>query len=567
MYSPVQTLGGIAISFLSFIATSPSLNAQTQPPQDSKINAPGLSTISARSDRYQIFPSNSICIASIDAAKLQLQPEFELIPWEVLLALSLEMEGIEMKSIDTIDIAIGEIAPVPEFGIAIHFTKPFAIEKIRGEFVSPIQNVRNNSKLRFREVSHPKFPNFKILQSEPTIILAGTNKFLQSMIVGASVPKDGAFAVLQESTGLVRVAIEFEKIKKIILNYLESSENQVPFEIVGNIIHLVKHLENSLIDVSDLSLDKVKWSFGVSKQDDVAEIAQALTYLRENALTLAEKFQREAIRDNSASLSVEVISNRSIFVNRVAEYLRNQELYSIETNRVVIKPSFLKSLVAASWYSSLLIPILQKSKATVQRRASIQKLGEIHSALLNYEYQLREFPPRVIRDESGKPLLSWRVAILPLLGKQELFEKFHFDEPWDSPHNIQLVDQMPECYRSAQYPADGFRTNFLMPYGKSSNNGEGPASLQDVTDGARNTISLVEVDAPSAVVWTQPEDLDFEEKNLERHFNKKGFNIILYDNSTRVMNWAAQEETIRAAFTFAGNEDPALYAPKRLGYP
>src|SRR5262245_36550552 len=44
------------------------------------------------------------------------------------------------------------------------------------------------------------------------------------------------------------------------------------------------------------------------------------------------------------------------------------------------------------------------------------------------------FPPAAIHKE-GKPLLSWRVALLPILGQKALYEKFRLEEPWDSPHN------------------------------------------------------------------------------------------------------------------------------------
>ncbi len=34
-----------------------------------------------------------------------------------------------------------------------------------------------------------------------------------------------------------------------------------------------------------------------------------------------------------------------------------------------------------------------------------------------------------IRDENGKPLLSWRVRLLPFIDEAHLYMKFHLDEP------------------------------------------------------------------------------------------------------------------------------------------
>ena len=54
--------------------------------------------------------------------------------------------------------------------------------------------------------------------------------------------------------------------------------------------------------------------------------------------------------------------------------------------------------------------------------------------------------PVAIYSKDGKPLLSWRVMLLPGLERGKLYEQFHLDEPWDSPHNIKLLPKMPEEY-------------------------------------------------------------------------------------------------------------------------
>ena len=56
------------------------------------------------------------------------------------------------------------------------------------------------------------------------------------------------------------------------------------------------------------------------------------------------------------------------------------------------------------------------------------------------------FPGPAITDKDGKPLLSWRVAILPYIEQQGLYKKFKLDEPWDSPHNKALFKEMPPIY-------------------------------------------------------------------------------------------------------------------------
>src|SRR5262245_29213098 len=64
----------------------------------------------------------------------------------------------------------------------------------------------------------------------------------------------------------------------------------------------------------------------------------------------------------------------------------------------------------------------------------------------NYNSAHGRLPAAVVYGEYGEPLLSWRVAMLPYIEQQGLYDRFHLDEPWDSPHNIQLLPLMPRSY-------------------------------------------------------------------------------------------------------------------------
>jgi hypothetical protein len=64
------------------------------------------------------------------------------------------------------------------------------------------------------------------------------------------------------------------------------------------------------------------------------------------------------------------------------------------------------------------------------------QMKQLGLALHNYAAANGHLPPAVSRGPDGKPLLSWRVAILPYLEEEQLYKQFHQDEPWDSPHNI-----------------------------------------------------------------------------------------------------------------------------------
>ena len=58
-------------------------------------------------------------------------------------------------------------------------------------------------------------------------------------------------------------------------------------------------------------------------------------------------------------------------------------------------------------------------------------LKQIGLAIHNYHDNLGAFPSRAFTSKDGKPLLSWRVAILPFIEEGPLYEQFKLDEPWD----------------------------------------------------------------------------------------------------------------------------------------
>lgn len=113
-------------------------------------------------------------------------------------------------------------------------------------------------------------------------------------------------------------------------------------------------------------------------------------------------------------------------------------------------------------------------------------------------------------DKAGKPLLSWRVLILPELEENELFRQFNLDEAWDGPTNKPLAAKMPAVYapvRGKPKPGETFYQVFTGP--KSLFDGKTLRTMRSITDGAANTGMVFE--AATSVPWTKPGDLAFDE--------------------------------------------------------
>jgi hypothetical protein len=115
-----------------------------------------------------------------------------------------------------------------------------------------------------------------------------------------------------------------------------------------------------------------------------------------------------------------------------------------------------------------------------------------------------------------KPLLSWRVFLLPFVDQDHLYQQFHLDEPWDSEHNKKLIASIPAVYQSgnSKLTMEG-KTRIVGPVGKDmafEPSGEGLKMPGDFPDGTSNTIMLVEAAEANAVIWTKPDDLEIDVK-------------------------------------------------------
>ncbi|HEY1188451.1 MAG TPA: DUF1559 domain-containing protein [Gemmata sp.] len=117
-----------------------------------------------------------------------------------------------------------------------------------------------------------------------------------------------------------------------------------------------------------------------------------------------------------------------------------------------------------------------------------------------------------IRDKDGKPLLSWRVALLPYIEENPLYESFKLDEPWDSDTNKKLIAKMPKIYAPIRVKAKPGETFYQTFTGKGTLFGEkGPLyKLTNIPDGSSSTALVVEAGAP--VIWSKPADIAFDEK-------------------------------------------------------
>lgn len=138
-----------------------------------------------------------------------------------------------------------------------------------------------------------------------------------------------------------------------------------------------------------------------------------------------------------------------------------------------------------------------------------EQMAIIALAMHNHHDALRRFPYADSQLVDGKPLLSWRVHLLPYLNQRELYNQFKLDEPWDSPHNKALLAKMPDIYQFEGISQPGY-TSLMVFTGNGApfDGGQGP-QIRDFRDGLSNVLLAVKAGPDKSVPWTQPVDLPF----------------------------------------------------------
>jgi hypothetical protein len=187
---------------------------------------------------------------------------------------------------------------------------------------------------------------------------------------------------------------------------------------------------------------------------------------------------------------------------------------------------------------------------------SRNNLRRIGFAMHSYHDNNNILPYHALVDGTGKPLLSWRVAILPFFSEDKelakLSKQFRHDEPWDSPQNKQLLDKMPAVYldprfqRSQDKPTVTYYQGFIGEGGVLGMPGGMSLTAITANNGTYQTFLVVEAGDP--VPWTKPEDLVHDLKKPLPALGgpqRVDFYALFCDGHVRKVPARTDEQTIR----------------------
>ena len=146
--------------------------------------------------------------------------------------------------------------------------------------------------------------------------------------------------------------------------------------------------------------------------------------------------------------------------------------------------------------------------------------------------------------------------LLPFLDRKSLYDRYKFDEHWDSESNLALVKEGADLFGGTTEDSEMPCAFFLVTGPETAFNPQGPPTrYRTILDGIDKTIALVE--AKRSVPWTKPEDIPYNSKGplpLLGGFFSDGFHVGFLDAHVSFVPFDVDEALLRSLFTKAGRE-------------
>jgi len=486
-------------------------------------------------------------------------PEMWVMPTEVLSALGKKELGID--PLDVEQILVFADAPQrdgpPAAGAVIRFARPYQIETI----LPKLQPMTEEAKIEgkpYRRGVNPMVPS--IYMPDDRTLLVATGGMLQKMVANRNKPAEGRIRSLLGRLGpsndFVAILL-MEPIRPLLNEQLAQAPVPPPFADVKKVPDLV-----DLVGVKANLTGRTSAMLSVTARDETAAIE--LEKMIDQWFKLAGQMMEAKMAQDMAKRpgSDDPVQQAGMqYMKRVSRRMLEMLRPVRKGNRLVLASDAQGSQTQVATVGiliALLLPAVQAAREAARRAQSANNMKQLAISLFNYESAHGKFPARAVFDAKGKPLLSWRVQMLPYLEQSDLYEQFRLDEPWDSPHNKKLIARMPSVFRNPSSKTPPNTTTYLVPVGPGTLfEGKKGRTHRAIRDGTAHTIMLVEANDDQAVVWTKPDDWQYNpEKPLVGlgSAHPRLFNALFCDGSVHGIAADIDAQIWKALLTISGGE-------------
>lgn len=549
----------ISVALAASMASGPSMNllAETTsappPASQPKVAAPG-GTI----DTTYVTPG-AVALAVVRPAQLMKSKLGETLPVEVATAAGLKYLGIDPANVEEATGFLDASNPMaPNYGLTLKFAQPLTGLKLPQEIRAHTQPDKLNGKTYLKS-QQAELPSF-YAPDKRTLVIAPEQTLRQLV---ANPPKAKTSLLIDRIQKVTAgsdlyVLVDLATLRPYIQMGLAAAQlppDARPFAEAANLVSAAE-LTVNLSRPAPTELVVHANDAGAAEQVE-GLLNQAVEKAREQMRTdLAPQAASEDPVERAFAQYVERVSGA--WAQPFMPRRDGAKLTFFRFDGGNSAQQQLTTVAVIGVLVALLLPATQAAREAARRNQSMNNLKQLSLGLLNYE-SAKKVVPSQIYAKDGKPLLSWRVQILPYIEEMDLYNQFHLDEPWDSDHNKALIPRMPKVYVSPNANAAGSKTSYLAVVGKEClfDGTDKAVGLRNVTDGTSKTIAIVEADADKAVEWTKPDDLHFDANNPTAglgHFRPGGWLAAFLDGHIEFISNTIDPSLVKAMMTKAGGE-------------
>ena len=409
----------------------------------------------AENANLQYILPYSAAIVSARPKQLLTSEMAQALPIEVVQAAGIKELGLDPLTIESIVFSmIPPLAGPPSYAIFVTFTERFELSTLSPKLTQHTVPAQRDGKpyLQSQTQQEPSM----IWVGEKTLLLAPEHSLNQLLTAKPGEPDSFAKQLTECANDDAALLINLEGLRPLIQLGLNQARNEIPAEY-QQFLEIPNLLKQARLRVNLSGQGPIELSVATNDErssDRMEELIEELmaVYRKQASMQAARMLQ--------SADPVEQAMGR--YINRVTpawseEFMpaRNGERFTFfEFDSARDSNSQLTTVVA----------ICRSPRGTAitgrpsgARSSTADYFVEQRSADYVGATQFRIGPrtfarARELQRRHGKPLLSWRVHILPYLEQQELYDQFHLDEPWDSEHNRQLISLMPETYIDPSSP-------------------------------------------------------------------------------------------------------------------
>ncbi|WP_253153987.1 DUF1559 family PulG-like putative transporter [Stieleria tagensis] len=499
-------------------------------------------------------PDDAILAAFLSPSELMASSEWELMPTEVFRAAGQQFVGIDPMNLEQVTAVVGMPGPTgPRFGVRMQFSQDVKISDLNPQL---LQQLEPGDEGGLAVYASRRPPQFVLHQADARTLMVAGGGYLKAVLEadGTGQGQLPALASKITSRSGVTVVAVLDQIRPLVNGLLQQSASKLPPPLQS--VTQVGDLTDAVLVQMNYAPFSASATVSVLGRDDAA--GEKLEQILNDAIDFGRATATAEFK-KSAPGGGPVQDAWHSYIDRVSASL-SDHIRPVRKGKMVR----LDFSGATGTYATtgvlvgLLLPAVQAARQAARRVSASNSLKQIGLAMHNHYSAFQTLPDRAIRDADGKPLLSWRVKLLPFLEQQTLYEQFHLDEPWDSPHNIKLVDQMPAVYQHPAVVLPPGKTLFQVPVGEGLMFGPtGGRTFADVTDGLSNSVMVIESRPDAAVEWTKPDDLeiDLDDPLAQIIPNQRGqFIVLMGDGAVRQISQSIAVDVFQSLLTIQGRD-------------